>query len=132
MWLKYLIISFLRFLAGFIGLIMLYRFVIPIGSSVILVTGAAWLLAFLLAFIFAVWGLGDKAPDRQVVFLFIGIWLAVNVSGHALYGIFLSSRGISAIVAPEILAQWILEVAAIYLAVYRLKRRSVAAILGEG
>lgn len=113
-------------------MVVLYRFLIPVNASVVVVTGSAWLLAFILAFVFAVWCLGGKVPERRSVFLLISIWLAVNVSGYALYGILFSFRGAAAIVAPEILVQWVLEIAAIYLAVYRLKRRSVAAILGEG
>ncbi|MBU0540094.1 hypothetical protein KKF59_02705 [Patescibacteria group bacterium] len=132
MWFRYLIISFLRFLAGFVGIVVLYRYLIPVGASVVLVTGSAWLLAFILAFVFAVWCLGGKVPEKRSMFLLFGIWLAVNVSGYALYGMLFSTKGAAAIVAPEMLVQWALEIAAIYLAVYRLKRRSVAAILGEG
>jgi hypothetical protein len=85
---------------------------------------------FVLAFVFAMLAFGKRAPKRKDTLMLIAIWMLVTVCGFLLYGLVLSPRGVKAAVAPEILVQFVLEVLAIYLAAFRLRRQSVESILG--
>lgn len=130
MFLRFLIVSFIKFVASMLAIYILYSYVIPSSFSGVLAFIPTWLVMFVLAFVFALLAFGKKAPKRQDMLMLIAIWMTVTICGFLLYGLLLSPRGVRASVAPEILVQFVLEVLAIYLAAFRLRRQSVESILG--
>lgn len=131
MFLRFLIISVLRFITNILVIYVLYSFLLPsqMGETARLIL--TWLVLFITAFVFATWALAKKIPTRQQVLMLIAIWLAVSVSIFLIYGIFRSPRGAKVLIAPEILFQFVLEIGAILLAAFILKRRALKSELGE-
>lgn len=131
MWFRFLVVSFLKFLATLVAIVVLGK-ILPERTPSALMIAASWTVAFILAFVFASWAFGKRLPERNDRLLLAGIWTLVYLSGFLTYGILMSVRGPRVVVSMEILIQLALELGAIALAAYSARRRRFAAVLGEG
>lgn len=115
--------SFLKFFATFYALFAVYQYVLPDWVAGNLLSVVTWFFMFLMCYGFATWALHPYAPsDRDMATLAI-VWLAVTVLLLLWYGMFLSFRGSGILVEREIVIQLIVEIAAIILAGFMMRRR---------
>ncbi|MBI4138950.1 hypothetical protein HY479_02255 [Candidatus Uhrbacteria bacterium] len=130
--LRYLGISFLKFTADILVILVLYTLVLPETFPPLALSALTWVVMFTVAFVFASWAVAKRIPVRQDMLALVAVWLTVTVGGYLIYGILLSSRGPWAAVSPELLIQYAVELVAIFFAVWRRKRRHAESNLGEG
>ncbi|MFH1078280.1 MAG: hypothetical protein V1745_03315 [Patescibacteria group bacterium] len=131
MWFRFFLISFFKFLASMATIVVVIK-ILPDATPSVVILLLSWTIAFILAFVFASWALGTRLPIRKDIIMLVTIWLAIFATGFLTYGILLSVRGPRIIVSYEILVQLALEMGAMFLAVYSIRRRRFAAVLGEG
>ncbi|MBU1348822.1 hypothetical protein KJ781_02020 [Patescibacteria group bacterium] len=131
MWFRFLLISFLKFIATMAAIVMLVKMLPDATPSAVIII-VSWALALIFAFLFASWAFGTRLPIRKDVLSLVTIWSLVYVTGFLMYGILLSVRGPRVLISMEILVQLALEIGAILFAAYSIRRRRFAAVLGEG
>jgi len=131
MWFRFLVISFLKWVVVFASIAVLSH-VAPTVINGWVLSVAVWIVAFILAFVFATWAFSKRLPVRKDTLLLVGIWIFIYFMGFFTYGILLSTNGIRLMVAPEILTQLAIEIVAVLFAAYSSKRRRIASVLGEG
>ncbi|MFA5936155.1 MAG: hypothetical protein WC787_04885 [Patescibacteria group bacterium] len=132
MWLRYLVISFLNLVMGLLTLVILLAYILPTDSPSLLLQAVGWMIGFAFAFIFSHWAFSKKIPDRKDALMLVVFHIAFFLLIYALYGILISDRGVGVIVSLELVIQLVLEVIAILLAAYHLRRRKLQSMLGEG
>lgn len=131
MWFRFLVISFLKWVTMF-GAILALASLLPdvlSGWPLMILT---WIMAFILAFLFATWAFSKRMPDRRDTLLLIAIWSLIFFTGFFVYGLIFSVRGAMVMFSIELLIQLALEIIAIFFASYSIRRRRIASLLGEG
>lgn len=131
MWFRFLVISFLKWVVVFAAIVVLSS-IVPNVLNGWLLTVLVWIMATVLAFVFAHWALSTRLPDRKDTLLLAAIWILIYVTGFLVYGMMFSTRGPGVLVSVEFLVQLALELAAVFFAAYSSKRRRIASVLGEG
>lgn len=115
-----------------VATILLAAFILPAATPTIVLSLIIWACAFLCTFLCSELAFSRRLPDRNDIILLIGMHLVVFLTFYTTYGIFLSDKGPAFVVAPEILAQLLLEGIAICVAGYRMRRQRLRSVLGEG
>lgn len=128
--LRFLGISFLKWLAIFFSIAYLYGFV-PSGAGTILPTILAWVVVFVLSAIFVMLAFGSSVPSKRPTYTLIVVWFAVTVVCYGAYSIGISSMGLRAFFSVQIIGQMAVEAVAILITTYLLRRRSFKRELGE-
>lgn len=132
MWFRFLGISMLNTGVTAVATILLAAFILPAATPTIVLSLIIWVCAFLSAFLCSELAFSKRLPDRNDIILLVGIHLVVFLTFYTTYGIFLSDKGPWFVVAPEIVAQLVLEGIAICVAGYRMRRQRLRSVLGEG
>lgn len=115
-----------------VATILLAAFILPAATPTIVLSLIIWTSAFLSTFLCSELAFSKRLPDRNDIILLIAVHLIVFLTFYTTYGIFLSDKGPWFVVAPEIIAQLILEGIAICVAGYRMRRQRLRSVLGEG
>lgn len=132
MWFRFLVLSFLNVVAVAASVIVIAGFVFPSSWPAWMLMICIWIVAFLMAFFFANWALSTRLPNGQDTLHLVAMHLFAFVTLYLAYGTFISDRGPWVIASPELLAQLAIEIAAVFLSSYRMRRQKIKAVLGEG
>jgi hypothetical protein len=132
MYLRSLCIAILHWLTSFFAIAVMLGFIFPQNASGWALNVPAWILAFLLSALFASWTFSPYLPGRREIFCVMIVWFLVLVTGYLGYGILFSLRGPFLIFEWEFLIQIALQLSAVWLAGFRLRRRKLKEVLGEG
>lgn len=132
MYLRSLCIAILHWLISFFAIALMLGFILPSNASGWMLNVPAWILAFLLSALFASWAFSPYLPEPREIFFVIVLWFLVLVTGYLGYGILFSLRGPLLIFEWEFFVQIILQLVAVWLAGFRLRRRKLKEVLGEG
>ncbi len=132
MWLRFAAISSLKWIANILAIILLSTYVIPGSWSGYVRAIPLWFLSFVVAFVFAEWALYWVHPGRLEIIRLLSAWLVLSLSYQVLYGYISLGNVYSVIYSFDIYAQFILEVCAVLLAAYALRRHKILSLLDEG
>lgn len=80
---RFLGISVLHWLVSFVGLAACIGLIAPRFAPAWMLTGAVWLLAFLLSGVFASWAFSACIPERTETWLLAACWLVTLCTGYA-------------------------------------------------
>lgn len=115
-----------------VSILLMLMFVVPDWLSSLLTAISVWTIGFLVAFLFAQWAFAKRMPTKGDVILLASLHLFVAVLFYAIYGIFVSENGVLILFTPDFSIEIILEILAILLSAYRIKRLRMKSVLGEG
>jgi hypothetical protein len=132
MWLRALLISALKWIAYIAASSVLLRFVLPDGWSGYALSFPLWVLAFVIAFVFAEWLFGARSADRRDTAIALGVWMAVTIVLQAILTAFVIGDVYVFLNSYDTYIQLLLEILAILLAARWMRMKRVHAVLGEG
>ncbi len=132
MWFRFVTIISLKWSANILAVILLSTHVIPSAWSGYVRAIPLWFVSFVVAWIFSEWALRRVQPGRQEVALLLILWLMLSLSYQLLYGYISLGNVYSVINSLEMYIQFVLEICAVLLAAYAVRRRKVLSALGEG
>lgn len=107
-------------------------FVLPDSLPTFLLTGLVWMTFFILTLVFSTWAFSNGLPSRRDSFALAGIHLIVIIIMYFALGLFMFDQGPGIIFESELLFQFGLQITAIFLAAYRIRRQKLKSVLGEG
>ncbi len=110
----------------------LLKWVIPSDWSAMMQAAPIWIASFFLAFILAEWAFRGATPKKNTVALLLVNWLVVNLTLDILFAYYILGFAALAIKSPEHWVTYMMEIAAIFLAAYVTRRRSVRELMSEG
>lgn len=132
MWIRFLLISIVRWIANMLAVSAVLKFLIPSAWSGYAIDAPIWVVSFLLAFAIAEWAFKKKIPGRNDIALFAVLWFVVGFSLDVLFSFLVLGSASIMVQSSDRAITYIFEFAAILLAAYLTRRRKVKAALGEG
>lgn len=132
MWLRFLAISFLKWMALNFLSILFFEYIAPSSWHGFVLAIPIWILSFAVAFGFAEWAFKTKFPERKTIATLLVIWMIVSYTLHILQAQFLMGSALFVINSIDIYVQYLLEILAILLAARTTKKRKILSLLGEG
>lgn len=132
MWLRFFLISALKWIVSFIVVGILLRYVMPSAWSGFQIAAPMWVVAFFLSFFFAEWALQKTLPGKHETIMLLAIWLIVGYTFHIVYAFFVFSNVLVIANSPDLHITYLFEAAGVVLAAYAVRRRKIKSTLGEG
>jgi hypothetical protein len=132
LWLRYLGISFLKWVVTYAATALLIVYVLPKNLSGYGLAAFAWLVAFGISFACAEWAFSIQIPGKRETAMLVAIWMVVTLSLFILYFWYFFGTVSPFIYSVDTYIQLLLELLAILLAAYLTRRRKIKAAFGEG
>ncbi len=132
MWLRYLSLSILHWIAASAATFLLVQYVIPHALTGYTLAAPMWVIQFAIAFGFVMWAFHTKLPGRRETMMLLIIWFVITFALEAAFETSLAGRPAFLIYSTDLHVQYFLELAAILLAAYLTRRRRIKAVLSEG
>ncbi|MFZ2804284.1 MAG: hypothetical protein WA001_03600 [Patescibacteria group bacterium] len=131
-WLRYLGIAFLDWVVTYVITGLVVHFIVPPTWTGYALSLVVWLIAFGVTFAFAEWAFRSRLPGKREMGVMLGIWMVVTVSLFILFfWYFLGTIG-PFIYSVDSYVQLLLDIVAILLAGYLIRRRKIKEAFGEG
>ena len=132
MWFRYLRISLLNVLMSLLALVLLLAYVIPHTLPAVAYQLIGWVIAFLVALAFSYWAFSKKIPERKDAIVLTAFHVFSFLLIYCAYGFVFSDHGVGVIFTIDFVVQLALEILAIFLVAYQLRRTKLRSMLGEG
>lgn len=132
MWLRAFFISALKWLAYIAASSVMLRFVLPGGWRGYALSIPLWILAFVIALVFAEWLFGARSADRRDTAIAIGVWMAVTIVAQAVFTVFMIGDIYVFLNSYDTYVQLLLEALAVLLVARWMRAKRFQAALGEG
>ena len=132
MWLRFTLISLLKWFAQLTASALIVRYVMPAGWSGYAISAPMWLVNFGLAFGFAEWAYRKTLPGRRETIRLLICWMVVTITLQLLFAQFFLGSVLYFTGSLEMYVQLLLEVLAILLAARVTRKRKMNKVLSEG
>ncbi|MEO5927505.1 MAG: hypothetical protein ABIO72_02265 [Patescibacteria group bacterium] len=132
MWFRYLAFSFLNIVLELFGLVLFLAYVVPDSIPAWGYRLIGWVISFIFAVVFAYWAFAKKIPEKKDAILLVAFHVTMFLFVYSAYGMLFSDHGAGVIFTVDFMVQLGLEVLAIMLVSYRLRRSKLQSMLGEG
>jgi hypothetical protein len=132
MWLRYLIVSFFKWLVNLFAVSLLFMYVLPSTWGGYALSFPAWIVSFIVAFACAELAFGKELPGKRETLRLLAVWMVVSLTLQILYAWFFFGTVSPVVRSLDVYVQYVLEIFAIVLAAYLTRRRKIKWELGEG
>jgi apolipoprotein N-acyltransferase len=132
MWFRYLTLSFLNTILALFALLGLLTFVVPASVPGIVFRLVGWVIGFIFSLGFSYWIFHTKVPTQKDTILLAVFHVVAFMLVYSAYGVLFSDFGASVVFTLDFMVQLGLELLAILLMSYRIRRTKLQSMLGEG
>lgn len=132
MWLRFLLVSFLNIVMGLFAIIVVLTYAIPEGLPSVAYRLISWVVAFILTLLFTFWAFHKHIPQQKDAIVLTAFHVVLFLLVYGAYGSTFLDRGTAAIFSLDFIVQLLVEVLAIQLIAYRMRRTKLQSMLGEG